>query len=59
MTSTILPFTNNNNFSNKAMAQEMGYYDNEEYEDYNSDIKYNSDDEIYSNYQDEQHHRWA
>jgi hypothetical protein len=44
-----------NNSSNTAMAQEMGYYDDdEEYGDYNSGINYNSDDEIYSNYQDEE-----
>ena len=55
MTSTIiLPFTNKNNFSNPAMAQEMGYYDDEEYVDYNSDVNYNSDDETYSDYQDEE-----
>jgi hypothetical protein len=47
MTSSILPFTNMNNSSNTAMAQEMGYYDDdEEYGDYNSGINYNSDDEI-------------
>jgi hypothetical protein len=37
-----------------AMAQEMGYYEDDEYFNYNSDINYNSDDEIYSNYQDEE-----
>ncbi|MDF2736641.1 MAG: hypothetical protein K0S93_497 [Nitrososphaeraceae archaeon] len=52
MTSTILPFTSIDKFSNNtAMAQEMGYYD-QEYNDYNSDIKYNSDDETYTDYQD-------
>ena len=45
MTSTILPFTNNNNFSNTASAQEMGYYDDDESVDYNSDINYDSDDD--------------
>ena len=44
MTSTILPFTSMNKFSNTAMAQEMGYYD--DVHD-NSDINYNID-EIYS-----------
>ena len=53
MTSTILPFTNNNNFSNTASAQEMGYYD-DEYVEYNSDINYDSDDETYSDYQDKE-----
>ena len=54
MTSSILPFSNMNNFSNPAIAQEMGYYDDDEYVDYNSDINYNNEDEIYSHYQDEE-----
>ena len=53
MTSTILPFTNINKFSNTAMAQEMDYYD-DEYGDYNSDINYDSNDETYSDYQDKE-----
>src|SRR5688572_32125222 len=48
MTSSILPFTNMNNFSNTAMAQEMGYYD-----DSNSVTNYNTD-EIYKDYSDKE-----
>jgi hypothetical protein len=56
MTSAILPFTSMNKFSNTAMAQEMGYYDDDnEYGDYNSDISYDRhDDETYSDYQDKE-----
>src|SRR5688572_23004788 len=56
MTSSILPFTSINKFSNTAMAQEMGYYEDndDEYGDYNSDINYNRDDETYSDYQDKE-----
>ena len=56
ITSTILPFTTTSNFSRRAMAQEMGYYDDDEdkeYVDSSSDINYNHDNKRYSNNQDE------
>jgi hypothetical protein len=49
MTSSILPFSNMNIFSNTAMAKN-GYYD---YVEYNSDPSYNTD-KIYSDSPDEE-----
>jgi hypothetical protein len=57
ITSTILPFTTTSNFSRRAMAQEMGYYDDDYedkgYVDSSSDINYNHENKRYSNNQDE------
>jgi YVTN family beta-propeller protein len=50
MTSTILPFTNINKFSNTAMAQKNGYDD---YVEYNSYLNDNTN-KIYSGYPDEE-----
>jgi|SRR5215207_3113962 len=49
MTSTILPFTGMDIFSNTAMAQKNGY---DKYVDYDSDLNYNTG-KIYSDYPDE------
>ena len=51
MISSILPFTNINIFSNTAVAQEDGYYD--DYVEYNSDLNSNTDKK-YNDYSDQE-----